>query len=112
MIKSFAEADPGIENDSVFFNAGRFATPYGTFEKIDYFPYQIIIRRVKLHALGGSLHVHQYHGNIGFGRHCGHMGVQPQRTDIVNYGSPGIQCFQSHLRLVGIDADGDRDFFA
>ena len=106
MIEGLAEADAGIDDDVLPFHSGGNSKVNLSRQKILHLSKHVIIARFCLHCLRCPLHMHDYNRNSLCSDKDRHLGVEPQRADVVDDVSTLTQCCLGNLRFVSINGDG------
>ena len=68
--------------------------------------HNIEIGGLDLHGPGCSLHVHEYNRYPVPGHQLGHT-IVCQGRNIIDHAGPGLQSRLCHLRIIGVNTNGD-----
>jgi hypothetical protein len=75
-------------------------------EERDHLGDDVVIARVVLHRPRFAEHVHEAEVSVAVGDHPGHIGVAPERGDVVDHHRPLLERPAGNRRLRRVDGDG------
>ena len=103
--RRLAEADPGIEADTLLGDAGRDREPKPLLEEGGHLGSNVLVARVDLHGAWLALHVHQAEIGAALRHDLGQIGVAPQRGDVVDELDAELERAPGDLALRRVDRE-------